>query len=92
MFGARRREREQATALVLQVTQDFVKARGLERTVSLESQLSKAELGLDSIARLELIAEVERQGSLTIPERFWESTNTLTVGQLVDIVLKSPPR
>ena len=92
MFGARRRKREQAMALVLQVTQDFVAARGMERTVTLDSQLSKAQLGLDSIARLELIAEVERQGNLTIPERFWESTNALTVGQLVDIVLKSTSR
>ena len=89
MFGARRRKREQATSLVLQVTRDFVQARGSERVVTVDSQLSKTELGLDSIARMELIAEVERQGSLTIPERYWETTNTLTVGQLIDIVLKS---
>ena len=92
MFGARKRNREQATALVLQVTRDFLQARGIERAITVESSLSKAELGLDSIARMELIAEVERHGSLTIPERFWESTNTLTVGQLVGIVLKSAKR
>ena len=92
MFGARRRKREDATALVLKVTREFLHARGIERTVTIESRLSQVELGLDSIACLELIAEVERQGAMTIPERFWESTSTLTLGGLVDLVVKRGKR
>ena len=92
MFAARRRKREQATALVLKVTQEFLLARGIERTLTLESRLSQVDLGLDSIACLELIAEVERQGGMTIPERYWEATNQLTLGGLVDLVVKRSKR
>ena len=92
MFGGRRRKREEATALVMQVTEDFLRERELEREVTLDSPLSERGLGLDSIARMELMGELERRGGLTIPERYWEATDTLTVGGLVDLVAKRARR
>ncbi len=88
MFGARKRKREEATALVLEVTQEFLQARGVGRRGTLRSHLSQAEIGLDSIACLELMAEVERRGSMSIPERHWEAVPKMTLGGLVNLVVK----
>jgi len=92
MFGARRKRRQEATELVLRVTRDFLAARGIERTPTLDSRLSPADLSLDSIAALELMAEVERHSGMTIPERFWEATHQMTLGGLVDLVVKRGKR
>jgi acyl carrier protein len=88
MFGSRSKCRKRMTSLVLEATRDFLVKRGMEAECSVDTRLSQEGPGLDSIAFLELLAEIERHCGVEIPERHWGDLAEMTVGKLVDIVVR----
>jgi acyl carrier protein len=75
--------------MVLEVVDIFLVERSIDREVSLQSHLSLVDIGLDSVACLELMAEVERRAAMTIPERHWEAVSKMNLAALVDLVVKN---
>ncbi len=91
MFGAGKRKheaRKKTALLIVELVQQFLKEGELDRNVSLDSPLSQAGLGLDSVACLELLAEIERRCEARIPERYWGEVPKMTLGDLVDLVVR----
>lgn len=88
MFGSGKKQREGITLLVIELTHEFLRGRGTDREFSLDSPLSQAGVGLDSVGCLELLAEIERRCRVKIPERHWDRVPRMTLGKLVDLVLK----
>ena len=59
--------------------------RGLQSEISLDAPLGPDGLGFDSVARLDLLASVEKQCGVRIPEPFWGSRPLLSLNHLLDI-------
>ncbi len=78
--GAQATDRGRA---LLQTTRAFLDDNGIEREVTLDSPLAEPGLGLDSIQRMSLLATIEKQCELKIPEALWAETRTTTLRQLV---------
>lgn len=71
---------ESATGdLIIRVIQDLIaelrRRRRVTRPVSLDSSLAR-DLGLDSLARVELVSRLERTFSITLPERVFADAET----------------
>ena len=88
MFGTRKTHRKRITILVLDVTREFLRNRGIEVECSLNSDLSLTIVGLDSIGHLELLAEIERCCEIEIPERYWGDLSKITIENLIELVVK----
>ena len=87
MFGRSKKKHQETTTLVCDITQEFLTKRGIEQPFTLDNTLSQTGIGLDSIGRMELFAELERRCQVQIPERHWEA-KTMTLRQLVKLINK----
>ena len=65
-------------------TEEMLAERGVSRTGSGDESFES--LGLDSVARLELLSVVEQRCQVTIPERYWGTQPLRDVNHLIDVV------
>lgn len=59
---------------------------GSDREISLDAPLGEQGLGLDSLAFLRFITELENQFDVEIPEDVWIDRGQLTLTKLIDII------
>ena len=83
--GRKKQRREALAAQVLAIAQEMLAGRGLQSEISLDAPLGPDGLGFDSVARLDLLASVEKQCGVRIPEPFWGSRPLLSLNHLLDI-------
>jgi acyl carrier protein/GNAT superfamily N-acetyltransferase len=60
---------------------------GSEREYSLEQPLGDQGLGLDSLALVGVVTQLEKTFSVVFPESFWSERPQLTLGRLADTLL-----
>lgn len=73
---------------VLAIAERIMRERGIDRTPDLESPLTEDGLGLDSMARLDLLQEVEEVTGVNIPERYWDGHGLKNLRDAARIVSK----
>ena len=85
IFGRKKQRREALAAQVIAIVQEMLTGRGLEPTVSLDVPLGAEGLGFDSVARLDLLAAIEKHCGVRIPEPFWGSRPIRDLNHLLDV-------
>ena len=75
---------EQLVEAVLHTTQSFLTQQGIERELSLDILLAEPGLGLDSLQRMDLLAEIEKACSVTIPEPLWGDQPVTSLRHLLE--------
>lgn len=85
IFGRKKQRREARAAQVIAIAQEMLSQRGLEAAVSLDAPLGTEGLGFDSVARLDLLAAVEKQCGVRIPEAFWGTRPLQSLNHLLDV-------
>ena len=85
LFSKTKRSRNTLGAEVRAIAEEVLAARGVERVVSLDEPLGPEGLGLDSVGRLDLLAEVEKRCQVRIPEAYWGSRPLRNLNHLLDV-------
>ena len=86
MLGRRRKKREALAERIIAVTGTVMAERGIERPVALDVSLAEDGLGLDSLARLELLHAVEEQLGVRVPDVYWGTKPLRDLNHLVRII------
>ncbi|GMW03126.1 MAG: hypothetical protein AMXMBFR84_42620 [Candidatus Hydrogenedentota bacterium] len=71
---------------VLAVAARVMKGQGITIEPNLDASLSEEGLGLTSMGRLELLAAVERELGVSIPEDYWGAKRISSLGHLVRLI------
>ena len=71
--------------IVLTVAKQLMAERGLTGEPQLTSPLGEDGLGFDSLGRLDLMGAIERQGGVTIPEKYWSGRRLETLADIVKV-------
>ncbi len=71
--------------VVLTVARQLMAERGLNGEPQLTSSLGEDGLGFDSMGRLDLLGAVEREGGVTIPEKYWSGRRLVTLADIVKV-------
>jgi len=88
LLGWRRRRDPDLIAGVTAIAEAMLADRGVPRPVGLDEPLGAEGLGLDSVARLDLLASVEKRCGVRIPERYWGSQSLQNLQHLIDVARK----
>lgn len=71
---------------ILTIVQSAARQRGITRSPGLEEPLDQRGLGLDSLAMLSLLVEVEEELGVELPEDCWGERTPQTVGEIARLV------
>ena len=68
---------------LLETTPAFLAEHSIKREATLDTPLAEPGLGLDSIQRMDLLATIEKQCDVTVPEALWADTPVATLRELL---------
>lgn len=71
---------------IIEIARQVATRRGLPRGPELDEPLDQQGLGMDSIGLLSLLAEVEKQLEVDLPEESWDGRSLRTVAQIATLV------
>ena len=80
-----RRPAPELVASVTAIAEAMLADRGVTRSISLDEPLGAEGLGFDSVARLDLLARIEKQCGVTIPEKYWGSKSPRNLRHLIEV-------
>jgi acyl carrier protein len=73
------------TAQVLDIARRLLREQGIQREPRLDISLAEDGLGFDSMRRLELLAAVEKECGVSIPEKYWSGSRVKNLNDLIRI-------
>lgn len=76
--------------IILTVAKRLMAEQGLNGDPQLTSAIGEGGLGFDSMGRLDLLAAVEKQGGVTIPEKYWSGRKLQTLADVVKVSVRKP--
>jgi acyl carrier protein len=73
---------------ILKIADRVLRERGISRKPSSEESLAEDGIGLDSIGRLVLLAEIEKEMQIELPEEYWGSRTFENLEEIVQFILQ----
>jgi acyl carrier protein len=86
LFGRRRRRDPKLVAQIVAIAEAMLAEQGVQRPVSLNEPLGAEGLGLDSVARLDLLGKIEKQCGVKVPEKYWGTKPLDSLRHLLDVI------
>jgi acyl carrier protein len=71
--------------VVVGIAKRLMAEQGLSGEPTLASVLGEEGLGFDSMGRLDLLAAIEKEAGVTIPEKYWSGRKLRTLGDVVKV-------
>ncbi len=73
---------------ILDIASRVMRDRGIEKAPTLDLPLTEDGLGLDSMARMELLQTIEEATGVNIPERYWDGHGLKNLRDTARVVSK----
>ena len=86
MFQKESGATKELTAQLLDIARRLLREQGIQREPRLDISLAEDGLGFDSMRRLELLAAVEKECGVSIPEKYWSGPRVKDLNDLIRIV------
>lgn len=80
---------DELTEKVVAIVRRLMAEQNLPGEPALDRPLGETGLGLDSMARLDLLAAVEKECGVTVPEAYWGTKRFKDLNHLVKVIAKS---
>jgi len=71
---------------ILEIVNRVLRERGISKKPNLEDSLAEDGIGLDSIGRLSLLAEIEKEMHIDFPEEYWGSRTFRNLEEIVQFI------
>lgn len=88
MFWKKQRISDELTTRLLSVSRDVLRMQGIDCDPDLSTPLGEDGLGLSSLGVIALLNAVEKELSISIPERYWDYRRINTLGGLLNVICK----
>lgn len=63
---------------------NVLEKRGLDKKITFSQPLNESGLGLDSMGRLDLLIEIEKEFEIEFPEICWGTNSFHTAGEILE--------
>lgn len=71
---------------IIKIAKTVLLNRGIPQEPDLTTSLAEDGLGLDSLGRLKLLAEIEKEMKVDLPEEYWGGSNFKNLGEIINLV------
>ncbi len=83
------KSKEEISEDILKIAKRVLQERGITGNLDLMNPLNEEGLGLDSIGRLNLLAEIEKETRVELPEECWGSRTFDNLFSIIQFIYES---